>query len=838
MRLMALSIALLCFITSISSAAEPVRLQLANDGKAAMPIVVSDKASDGTKAVARELADYLGRLSGATFEVASGNGERGIVLGTITEFPQSDLAKPLELRGTYDGREAFVIRSEANRLLLIGATELGASHAAFRLLEELGCRWFFPNPAWEVVPSKSQLSVQLDVADRPRILARRIWYGYGPFNDKGHPTGGSVLKDYQDWSRHNRMAGSFGVNAGHAWQTIIHANKKTFEEHPEYLALVKGKREGEQLCVSNIEVQKLATEWALDFIKKNPQREMVSMECSDGVGQCECEQCAKIGSGTVSDRVFFLVNQVAREVGKQHPGKLVGSLAYAQHSEPPSFELEPNVYVQLTAGFTYGRYTHEELLELWPKKCRNLGFYEYFSVWLWDFDRLPGGNGGNITRTKRMIDKYLQAGATSFDAESGNNWGLHGRGYYVANKLLWNPDADIDGLLTDFYRQAFGPGAEAMRHYYDRVAPDHEPLISRGLIGEAFRDVEEATRLAYDRPDVIARLDQIKHYLRYVHLRWMLDHEKDKARQKRLTVSILTLAHRTRYEYMNHWNAMRQSFAADAAKKFEEPTWVLNDKAPKPWLIELPVSREETDQWFRDGLQYFQPVKVNEVTFSNDLVAVDFGKPTTTVSTQAYQRPMTYALHSRSGEAIEVELTTGVIAWYRDRPAVTWTLKDLNQKTVASGSAPQDGEVHKLAMNVPAAGTYWFEVQDSAAGWRLKIEPGRAASLLNQKGKKVISLGQMQEMHFYVPKGTRELQYFWNGGPHKVLGPDRKPIAEVATDDEVVSVPVPEGLDGQVWSLSQRPHSQLWFFNAPNVIAASPAALLVPRELAEKDGLR
>ena len=31
---------------------------------------------------------------------------------------------------------------------------------------------------------------------------------------------------------------------------------------------------------------------------------------------------------------------------------------------------------------------------------------------------------------------------------------------------------------------------------------------------------------------------------------------------------------------------------------------------------------------------------------------------------------------------IEVELTTGVIAWYRDRPAVTWTLKDLNQQTV------------------------------------------------------------------------------------------------------------------------------------------------------------
>jgi hypothetical protein len=46
---------------------------------------------------------------------------------------------------------------------------------------------------------------------------------------------------------------------------------------------------------------------------------------------------------------------------------------------------------------------------------------------------------------------------------------------------------------------------------------------------------------------------------------------------------------------------------------------------------------------------------------------------------------------------------------------------------------------------------------------------------------------------------------------------------------------VPAGTDGKVWSLSQRAHNQLWFFDAPNVIAASPAALLLPREIVKKD---
>jgi len=809
--------------------------RLASEGAALQPIIIATNASAATQAVAAELADYLGRISGAKFAVQSGDGSRGIVLGTLAEFPDPALAKALEIRNTYDGREAFIIRSERQRLRLLGATELGASHAAFRLLEELGCRWFFPAPEWAVVPVEKNLRVSLEIAERPRVLARRIWYGYGFFHDKGHPRGGSAQLDHEAWARHNLMASSFRVHAGHAWQTVIADNKQEFAAHPEYLALVKGQRQGEQLCVSNPEVQRLAAAWACKQLEKFPDRAMISMECSDGDGQCECADCAKLGS--VSDRVFGLVNHVARAVAEKHPGKMVGCLAYNQHSEPPSFKLEPNVYVQLTAGFIRGRYTHDELLELWPKACARLGFYEYFSVWLWDFDRLPGGNGANLTRTMAMLDRYLKAGATSFDAESGNNWGVHGRGYYIANKLLWNPQADVPALLADYYDKAFGPAAPAMKRYYERVAPDASPLVSRGLIGEAFRDIAEAARLAQDRPDVLARLEQLKHYLRYVHLRWLLDHEKDKARQKQLTVDILSLAYRTRYEYMNHWAAMRQTFVSDAAKKFDDPTWQKNDKSPKPWLVETLVTSEETAQWFREGLEYFQPTPVKEMKFSNDLVPVAFTNQKPVVSLQSYQRAMTYALCSRAGEPLEAEFTTGVIAWYRDRAAARWWLRDGGSNVVASGTLPQDGAAHKLVMPVPRAGTYFFEGNDSGAGWKFKVEPGRAATLLNRRGGRVISLGQMQAMCFYVPKGTQQLQYFWSGGPHSVLGPDGKIIAKVTQDDEVVTIPVPTGADGQVWSLSPRAHSQLWFFNAPNVIAAAPDALLLPRELVQKDGL-
>ena len=444
-----------------AAAAEGERgLLLADGGQAKVPVVISAKASDATKAVAAELAGYLGKISGAKFEITTGDGTAGVVLGTLAEFPDAALDAPLELRGPggFDGREAFAIRTEPARLRLIGRTELGASHAAFALLESLGCRWFFQAPEWEVVPSTPSLRVDLNRDDRPAILARRIWYGGGFFE---HEPQSLPIRDYFAWARRNRMAQSFTINCAHAWQLIIAENHATFEQHPEYRALVGGKRQGEQLCVSNPALRALVVRWALDYLKKNPAADMVSMEPSDGGGQCECADCAKLG--TISDRVFLLANVVGRAVAREHPGKMVGLYAYNEHSEPPAAALEPNVYVQLTAGFTRGRYTFEELLELWPKKCRNMGYYDYFSVWPWDFDKLPGGRANDFAYLRKQIPRYIKQGATSIDCESSSNWGVHGRGYYVSHKLMWDPKADVGALLADFYDKAFGPAAPAMR---------------------------------------------------------------------------------------------------------------------------------------------------------------------------------------------------------------------------------------------------------------------------------------------------------------------------------------------------------------------------------------
>ena len=178
------------------------------------------------------MAGYLQRISGAEFELTTGDGRSGIVLGTLNDFPHAAWAEALAIHGG-DGREAYGIETNGDRVLILGATDLGLDRGITRFLETLGCRWFFPHEAWHVVPELDRVAVDLDVTDRPAMLARRIWCGWGYWDAQAR-------EDYEAWSRRNRLGASIKVSAGHSWQRIIRERKDVFETHPEYLAPANG----------------------------------------------------------------------------------------------------------------------------------------------------------------------------------------------------------------------------------------------------------------------------------------------------------------------------------------------------------------------------------------------------------------------------------------------------------------------------------------------------------------------------------------------------------------------------------------------------------------------
>lgn len=839
MRL-ALALVMLAAVQVVATASgEP--LKLADGGRAHVPIVLSQQATDRQKELAAELAEYLGRISGAEFEVITGDGSEGIVLGTLREVPLPEWREALKVRG-HDGVEAYGIRSQSKRLLVLGATDLGLDRGITRLLQTLGCRWFFPNQAWHIVPRREPVTVDLNLTDRPALASRVIWWGWGYWDRQ-------VRDDHAEWMRRNWMGESLKVSCGHAWQRIISEHKETFQQHPEYLAwrpirhqqtgeVLSGERGGEKFCISNPRLVELCRQHGRDYFQKHPDADMVSLEPSDGGGHCQCEKCLAMGS--VPQRVHYLTNEVAKAVRRKHPGKYVGTYAYNLHSEPPSFKMEPNVYVQITAGFTRGQYTFLELIDQWAKHADQLGIYEYLNVWAWGRDMPGRPRGADLEYLQQRIPYYIEQGATTMSCESGSNYGINGLGYLVASRLMWDPKADVQAICEDFYDKAFGPGAEAMKRYYERFDTGRKPLLSDHLLALAHRDVAEASKSAAQRGDVLARLDDVKLYLYYVRL--MRELELRRGKDSRLTAvfALLKFAYRTRHRYIVNSPAIRGRYAAYYLQGIDQPEeWDYGKMHGKPtWCTGKDYTSDEIEQLFEAGRKRFKVQKFREYEFSDDLTPGNFDPaPGGGTARLCFQGSEPFIMHSRNGQPLEFRLLTGYIAHYRDRRPTQWKLTDRDDNEIAGGTLPLDGKWHPIRAEVLRSGNYHLDVNDFGAGWQIEYEPGKPYVWALQRGRRAYSLGNTGSLYFFVPKGTREIAYHVEGSAHRVLDATGREIAKIEKQPgNVVVVPVPEGQDGRAWCLRGLSRTHLWLLNCPNYVAANAEDLLAPRELSRSNG--
>ncbi|MBM4001527.1 MAG: DUF4838 domain-containing protein, partial [Planctomycetes bacterium] len=423
LRLTSAAAAVASLLLAIPARCDETTCLLASGGRSVVSIAVAGTARQRTRAAAGTLAAQLRRISGATFELQVSGEVGSVVVGTVADFPRFAAELPLEPRE--DERETFLLRSHAGGVWVIGTTELAVEHAVWDLLYRIGYRQFFPGPTWEVVPQAQDLSVSVDVVERPSYLSRHIWYGYGPWDYAREP--------YQDWCEKNLATNGIELDTGHIGELLRHRYADIFKEHPEYLALVEGQRTSDKFCISNPGLRKLVVDHALDHFASQPHGDSLSVEPSDGLGWCECAECAKLGSP--SDRAVFLANEVATAVSEKHPGKWFGMYAYGGHVAPPNIGVHPRIVVSVATAFGSAGLTLDELMSGWQARGATIGVREYFSVHPWDRD-VPGGAGGwssargsDLDYLARTIPRFHKRGARFFSAESSDNWGLCGRAH-------------------------------------------------------------------------------------------------------------------------------------------------------------------------------------------------------------------------------------------------------------------------------------------------------------------------------------------------------------------------------------------------------------------------
>ncbi len=834
------------------AASSPYEVRLAAEGKPLLRVVVAESASPQVAAAAKTLADYLGRLSGARFDVAKGDGREGIAVGVAGDFPDLKLASLFDAPAPA-GNEQYVLHSHTGGVWAIGATDFAVEHAVWDLLYRLGYRHFFPGAHWEIIPQSPDLRLAVEANEVPDYYSRKIWYGWGNWRESA--------ADKVLWDARNRMGESVTVNSGHAYESIISANQAEFDKHPEYLCSPKSTK----FRISSPGLRKLVVDYALNYFKAYPDRDSISLEPSDG-GGWDCPEDEKAFSN-ITDRVVTLANTVAEALQEHSTNKFVGMYAYYQHSPPPTIRVHSNVVVSIATSFIQGGYTIDDLFRGWGRQGAQLGVRDYYSVVVGHKDR-PGGPGASNPRAiGAAIPRVYNLGARLLSAESSDSWGPAGLGYYVASRLTWNTKENVEALIDDFFSKAFGPAEVPMREFYRIIDGSNKPMLSKHLVGMMYRQLDAARQLTRD-PGIRSRLDDLTLYTRYVEL--LRDIKEDPVEVKNEpqaddvldllkddngsilaepiykadgTERVLSFAYRIRSTHMVHSLALWRDTRGFRAPISIE-TWSVPE-GKNPWKSSKPFDPAEIEGFISAGITSNPVATFTPVAFSEDLVPAvgPLNLKTSEPGQYGYTRtkivffvwldaPGTLHFDVRGGQTS----TNGA-------PKATLTLyplEDPMSSVASTGQAPLDMQTHPVELTSAFKGMHRLELSDAGRCAGLVWPPGTRVSIPISEEHRTLLRGRVQgstartwKMYFYVPKGTRVVGGYTNQGGTMFDGAGKVAQAFAFKDRaHYFSVPVPPGQDGKLWSLSG---GHILLMTVPPYLARSAEELLLPKEVVEAD---
>lgn len=838
------AIAMLAFAPAVI-AVTPVKVLIAEDGKALLPIIISENASASTKSNASKLAEYLGKIGGAKFKIETGDGTSGISIGLATDFPALKLASTFKSDDILK-REEYLLRTHAGGLLVLGASDLAVQHGVWDLLSRLGYRQFFPGKNWEVVPYLQRMELGIDTLEKPDYHSRRIWYGYGAWDYAKEP--------YRDWCEKNRALQGVNLNTGHAYDGIVKALKKEFSNHNEYWPLLNNERKevrNPKPCLGNPDLRSLIVKNAVGQVKKNTLLDSISMDPSDGGGWCECKACSKLGS--VSDQAITLANETATAINQEFPGKLVGIYGYNFHSPPPNIKVHSKVVVSVATAFIKGGMSLEDIISGWAEKGATLGIREYYSVNTWDRDQPGHARGGNLDYLQRTIPEFHSKGARYMSAESSDNWGPNGLGYYFAARMLWDvrEAKNRDAIERDFLTRAFGPASPAMKDFYDQINGSKPHLVVDDQLGRMYRSLQKA-RVMADATEIKNRLDDLALYTRYCTLYHRYATADGKARQLAFE-NLIKHAYRMRTTMMIHAYALYRDLAG-RDKTVSIPTdakWQVPE-GKNPWKSSVPFTPQEIETFITEGITAHKLVELNfkPVNFGANLLPamsrlampgdLPAGEFTPGRGTQSF---LTYASQPSN---IELNITGGMIAHYRDRGNVKVELYKIGGESQTgeketlvetNASIPPDGVERTIKLSLKQPGLYKIIVKDGNDRTQVNWPKGQLMTIASTQENPMNRFYGLWMGYFYVPKGTKMIGLF--GGEHGEVrdSQDRPHFWLNGREPNFYSVPVPPGEDGKFWRVRYC-RGAVRLLTVPPFFAKTPGELLLPEEVLAKDGIK
>ncbi len=495
-------------------------------------IVLAPQSPLAEVRAAREIQHWVRRISGKEMRVLAAPSARRNTKIYVGRTWAERLFPP-DL--TYlEGSDGFAVRKTDSGIYVFGARPSGTLFGAIRFLEQnTDLIWARPNREFGTVfsPDPDLAFTNADMRVRPAFVYRMSGSGYANRSDDGIWHGRAGLNTsaylYNKFER-AEMGGTPSYDANYM-ATIAQSDRYAFEkckmEHPEFFALVNGKRliapQG-YICYTAPGIAEAIAEGLCEVVKKAEARgerlEHLSIRTRDGWTVCSCESCMqpiKLPDGSLlrpkadtseADPLFFstrmaiMLNKVAESFAKTHPEIPITVPGYIYSSSPPAVPHAPSLIPSFCAYDTCslrfpildGANNHASAGREWENKFR-------------EFLR----RNGTEHRQLSMFAYYYCAGfATLADsaaadwlsmAKSGGVHGIHMDGFsadakdavsmwdyqaierWIMARLMWDPTLDPQALRDEYILKAYGTAAPQMREFYRIVRQVWEdPAIKYG----------------------------------------------------------------------------------------------------------------------------------------------------------------------------------------------------------------------------------------------------------------------------------------------------------------------------------------------------------------------
>lgn len=184
---------------------------------------------------ARYLQEAILKMTGKQPDITSGKDvSQGIVLALYKDAPEeirNDPKVAAALRAVegdkYGHVEAFYVRSDKNRILVVANTPFGLGHGVVELLESAGYEVLGMGPNWTHVPDHKTRPLVFDIEStgRPGLYNRKLWAtsaqdrGNGTLLEVFDPADEIVQDSYRRWRIGTRILGwSIPSAGGHSMQ--------------------------------------------------------------------------------------------------------------------------------------------------------------------------------------------------------------------------------------------------------------------------------------------------------------------------------------------------------------------------------------------------------------------------------------------------------------------------------------------------------------------------------------------------------------------------------------------------------------------------------------------